>query len=253
MNQLFRMARELQDINQTTLAARLGLDSSSALSKYEKAKTTLSQDTLIRLAPMLNLNPEYISGNSPNPFASRDLIKMYLPENITVQIDFTPLFLLAEINDVLDVVILLPARRLKWMEKIDTGTLMEPPAYCIIARDQDNNTFLFRRRSPKSYILADREFRATMDEIAEKHGRKLSVRTRRLGMELYTSIQDWTVTRADVEPLFQGRNRLRPIPEAQRRLLDGLDERNVDPLVLLSNLDRVLKILQESENTTQTD
>lgn len=241
LNKLFKTARELQDIKQTALAVSIGLESSSAISKYEKGKNTLAQDTLVKLAPLLRLNPDYILEKSPNPFSSNDLIKMYLPEDL-VRIDFEPLYWLVDANQHLEIVLLLPARRLRWMDKIDSGTTLESHAYCIIAKDQDSNIFLFRRRSPRSFILADRDFRATVDERAEKYGTELTVRTRRLPMDLYNRIQDWTVARSDIEPLF----RLRPcepgpgtLTDAQQRLLQALDERNIDPLTVLDNLDRL--------------
>jgi len=236
LNQLFKLARELQDKKQTVLAEELG-KSSSAISKFEKGQSTLAEDTLQELAIMLNLNPAYITGASSNPFFSRELIKMHLPEEeFGIKIVFTPIMLIAEASQRMEVITLLPARKFRFMEKIEEGKLIEPPTYAIAVQDEDNNIFLFRRKSSSGYIMADRGLLAQLDELGAQTGKDIRLHTRKLTRTLFERIRDWEVTREDIEPYFSNRQP-QDITEAEQLLIMTLRQKRIDPESIRQNLE----------------
>lgn len=239
LNQLFMLARDLQDIKQTDLARELGV-TSSAISKFEKSRTTLSEDTLKELAQRLNLNPEYITGSSSNPFLSKKLIKMFLPEEeFGMKVVFTPILLIAEANQRIEFVTLLPARKFKFMEEVEEGTLLEPNLYAIAVRDQDNNIFLFRRRAPKAYIVGEQGLRIQLQEMSDKKDKRIVFHTRRLTKELFKRIMDWDIKKEDIEPLFSVRPLVGDLTDSEQKLIASLRESKIDPEKILKNLGRL--------------
>ncbi len=209
LNALFKMVRELQRKDQTELAQAIGLKSSSAISKFEKGeegdrnKKPLSDETLRNLAPLLQLNPDYITGESANPFLSDELIKMFLPEEYAAtKVLFTPIHIIVEANQFVEIVSLLPARKFEFLEKLEAGRAVETPPYAMAIKDQDNNIFLFRRKSPTAYVMADRGMLAELREIADRQGKVIRQSTRRLSRNIFELIKNWTVSRQDIEPFF---------------------------------------------------
>lgn len=81
LNQLFSFAWKAQGIKQGSLARKVGIAQPS-LSQFENGQATLSRKTLHAIAPLLNLNPEYIDCESENPFRSSELIRMFFLRNL---------------------------------------------------------------------------------------------------------------------------------------------------------------------------
>ena len=239
LNQLFMLIRELQDKKQTLLAGELGLKSASAISKYELEKTKLSEETLRKLAELLQMNPEYVSGSSGNPFLSSDLIKMYLPEkDFGTKVLFTPILVVAEANQRLEIITLLPARKFECMETIETGTLLEPGPYAIAVKDQDNNIFLFRRKSPSAYIVADRSLMAYLEEVSNHGDKDIRHRTRKLSRDLFEKIRDWRIEKEDIAPFFSRRKSVE-VTDAEEKLLIAIRKKNIDPSKAIEYIEKI--------------
>jgi len=240
LNTLFKLVRELQGKDQTVLARAIGLKTSSAISKFEKGeKSPLSEETLKKLASLLQMNPDYITGASLNPFSSPELVKMYLPEeDIGIKVLFTPIKIIAEANQRIEIVTLLPARKFEFMEKIETGTILEPGTYAIAIKDQDGNMFLFRRKSPSAYIMADRSMLAQLEEISDHKDKDIRHRTRKLKRDLFEKIRNWNVLREDIEPFFSNR-KLIEVTATEERLLHMVRKKKKDPEKVIELLDKI--------------
>lgn len=196
--EIFRIARELQGIAQSEVALKAEV-TQSAISKFEAGSSTLSRENLLKIAPLLHINPRYLTAESHNPFLSRLLIKMHFPERFRA-VDFAPLYLLSEANQSLEFVFLIPHFRL--VSKILAKTMIETPCYAIAVRDEDGNIFLFRRKLKGAFIVGEKDLQARISERMEKENKQVLFRTVRIERELYQKIKAWDVSRKDIVELF---------------------------------------------------
>lgn len=229
---LFSTTRKLQGIRQGHISKSLGIAQSS-VARFEAMKATLGLGTIERIAPLLNIDPLYVSGESGNPFKSDKLIKMLLPEGLASGIDFSILYFLAEKNRVLNLALLVPP--MKYYQKLLAMGAMENPVYAIALKDANGNCFIFRRKA--NYPLyGKRELELKLQEISTKYGHEMNVIMNRIGEDLTSKIKNWTVERKDTEPLLENINVSLVPTENEIELLKMLRRQNV-------NLEDVMKHL----------
>jgi hypothetical protein len=106
--------------------------------------------TLSKIAPLLNLNPAYLTGVSSNPFKCNDLIKFHLPEGMG-GIDYSIIFF-AEHNKYLNIIFFTSLSPL--YSKYRNNTVYGYPVIAIGIKDAEGNTFLLKRM-PRKPLFAN--------------------------------------------------------------------------------------------------
>jgi len=201
---IFRLARVLQGKRQRDIARKVSI-THSALSSYEAGRYTLSLSTLHQIAPLLNINPDFVTGKSKNPFKSEKLIKMFFNEQMHKYIIIEPINVLTGCNQKLEFISLVA--NIDLITKVKNLSLFQKPIYAIAVRDGDNNIFLLRRKIKTAYIKLDGAFYLEVWPILEIFGdEKIKGATyfaeKEINKDLYRKIKDWAVERKDIEPLF---------------------------------------------------
>ncbi|MBW2570508.1 MAG: helix-turn-helix transcriptional regulator, partial [Deltaproteobacteria bacterium] len=151
IEELFRLTRELQGKKQTDIARQVGI-TRPALSNLESSRSSLSIATLQKIAPLININPEFVIDQAKNPFQSKELIKMFFDEKLAYYI-LEPLNVLITFNDELKFISLISNFDLP--PKISRLSLSPHPIYAIAVKDKDNNIFLLRRKLNTAFVKVD--------------------------------------------------------------------------------------------------
>jgi len=209
-NYLFRVARKLQGIAQAEVASKAEV-TQSAVSKFEAGSSALSRENLLKIAPLLNINPEYITGKSENPFSSSGLIKMFFHETLLTGIDYSPLERIVKINSLMDIIFLVATP----MIKSTIGRVTQ----AILMRDQDSNVFLLRRKRKGFYLAEEPDLKVRFLEIAKAENKDITFQTQKISQELFLKIENWTIERSDVEDFFIQR-RIRMLSLDEDRLIE---------------------------------
>jgi len=205
-----RFVRELRGFSQRALARKLGITQGS-LSQYENCQSTLSRQTLLKIAKLLHINPAYLSDASANPFKSSKVIKMYFPEYVLAGMDYSPLEYLLEINTSLEVFFLLATSSSKKFDQMIANTIFADFIQAVLVRDQDNNLFLFRRKRKGAYLVGIQRVQANLRVIAIEKGIELEIGSVRIPRELSKKISDLSVEREDLEKvLLKLKNQVEP-------------------------------------------
>lgn len=175
-----------------------------ALSRFESGKSTLSRETLMKIAPLLNINPQFLQGDSANPFHAKNLIKMSLSETLSGP-NFDLIYFLAEVNQRLDLIyLLLPPVFGRKLARVGLGGGLYTIAIAI--RDGEHNYFIVRPKltvTKVGEITGLQEMQTLLEAKAAASGCKPPLFTPRpIDSGLLKKIQSWTVERADIEPLF---------------------------------------------------
>lgn len=175
-----RMVREAQGILQSELAKKIGV-SQSAIAQFEKLKSTLSLETLLKLAPHLNLNPDFIEKGIGNPYKQtlpQKITKLFLAEDDYGKIDFSLVKIIAETNKTATFIFFKPILpRPDLMAKIDDPARKEIvqwvkqrrqgiATYAIFIHDDDSNSFLFKRKN--NLLFNEQELLLSLQEIEAK-------------------------------------------------------------------------------------
>lgn len=202
MGNLFQAARKIQKITQREIATRAGI-TPSALSQFETENGTLSISTQLKIAPLININPDFILNNSRNPFKSEKLIKMYLPG--LTRPDFSMLYTLYETNSKIDFMAMHPDNPVN--DKIFGQHIYGPAILAIAVKDQDRNMFLFRRTErhfDDGAIVGMLDFQKDVKEKTRKDsGKQGNFKTVKITKGLVNKIKDWTIAREDIDSLFK--------------------------------------------------
>lgn len=216
LHQLFRLAREMQEISQTEVLAPVEKKQPSLSSYEKKGKATLSPETLEAMAPILKINKKYISNRSENPFVSNDLIKMFFIESMLGKIDYDFIHFLYTANKKLDVLFLYPPIPSIIRIFAHLGTF---PVYAITIRDDAGNVFLFRRKNGNivlASVTGTENLELEISENARKEGKRVSFNRILIENELYTKISNWEdVTKEDIERLFLPENQIPVLKERE--------------------------------------
>jgi transcriptional regulator with XRE-family HTH domain len=194
--------RKAQGITQAFLAAQAGINR-SAISKFERGETAVGIDTLKRIAEHMNLNPLCISGESSNPFRSDKLIKFLLVIDPQFLVDLIILEFIAMANTERTLKISCIAAPTTIYRTKRRFHLSCTYVFAIAVKDPDGNMFLFRHKSPNTPLYTEIILRRCLLRISDRTKCEFRTRTEKIDVDLARIIQTWTVTRQDIEPLFQ--------------------------------------------------
>jgi len=197
MNQIFKIIRVSQGIKQTDIANKVGI-TQQAIALYESGKSTLSNQTLCKIAPLININTKFLDDNLVNPFSSEKLIKMILAENFLGGVDYSIIYFLCEKVAKAEFVFLIaPLMRNKILSK----TVFENQVYSILLRDNNNNLFIFKRKT-KDPLVGERELQLKAKEIAQHNKNEIYFRIQRIDEKIKNKISKWTIVKEDVVEFF---------------------------------------------------
>lgn len=199
--ELFRSTRVAKGLKQSALA-ELGGISCSALARFEGGKLRLSEETLQRIAPYLDINPKYLEGNSASPFMSHnnELIKFFIDK---YHLHSDPIMAtIFATSENLEYYSLSP--HLSILERIRYLNIADNPTYAMVIKDEFGNTFLFRCKSSKDFMTWD-DRRTSLDahflSITNKKGQFIKLI---ISKELYDKIVKWdNVSLEDLQIIFQ--------------------------------------------------
>ena len=230
-NFLFLDTRESQGLKQKDVSQKAGI-TASALSLFESGKTTLSSDTLIRLAKALNMNPDYLLGNAENPFLSEGVIKFHLRHFIE---DSWILQKIISIHNGLQFITIYP-----YLESFSRLSLpkmfskMTP--YAVAVKDPDGNMFIFSNKIPDRGLRqeagADMQSRLTpFFERGNKDLEKMRFRNELTEEIFREKIDKGTITREDLDPYFAKFNNASApeFTDEEIKLIRKLREHNIRP------------------------
>lgn len=240
INALFKMAREAQGVKQSELAKKAGI-AQPTMSQFEAGQFTLAMESLIAIAPYLKVNPDYLLGVSSNPFSSQELIRMLLPERLMKGVDYTPIEFVVEANSNIQVAILLATTGI---DKIISKTALGQFTQAVLVRDQDGNTFIFRRKSRGSYMVGEGDLQARLQEIAKDGKKTVSIRTHRIPRTLAKKIADWDMKLEDVEDLFESKIITKNVSVEENRIIDVIREEGINP----EEVARLLREMKRKKN-----
>jgi len=233
LKELIKFARESQGVRQAALARQLGL-SQASLSQYENGQATLSQNTLLKLASCLNINPAYLSDTSVNPFKSLEIIRMYFPEHILAGMDYSTLEDIVELNSSLEVTFLIATSRSVKIDSMISRTIIGEFTLGVLLQDQDKNIYLFRRKRKGAYLVGVLNLQARLREIADRDGKKITINTIRIPRALSRKIYDLSAARSDFEDLLHKRVGKGILKEEQalEAIIEEIKEGAFDPIAL---------------------
>lgn len=198
--ELFRKAREAKGLKQSEIADQCGI-SRSALARFETGSLRLAEETLLQIAPLLNIDPEFLRGNAKIPFKNQnaELIK-FLVDKYHVNTDMLLATILARC-DILEIYYLSPP--LTIVDRIRHLNVAANPTYALLLSDEAGNVYLFRCKSPKDFLAWDDSLSSWYSEQRRLTGKSGHFEMRIISKELFEKIRDWQgVSKADFEFLF---------------------------------------------------
>jgi len=181
-----KMAREAQGISQRELASVLGV-SQASIAQFETLKITLSLDSMLKIGTALNLNPFFVENNVGNPFKpvnKENAIKMFVPEAITGEIDFSLIELILVSNDETNCIFLTPPINDSKLRKRIQGLF-----YALLIKDDDGNIFIMRRKKDNALLGNISEWMEILNKLSAGH--RFTSEIMRLSTELFWQIRGW--------------------------------------------------------------
>lgn len=222
-----RMVRESQGISQKEIAETIKI-SQSAIAQYEKLQATLSPETLLKIAPLLNLNPEYIRTGIGNPFKQVDkqkIIKMFLPENPLEEIDYSLIDLIAKYNKEATFILLLPIlyeREIGLFKKIRSRLKPYGYWYALLIEDSDNNKFIFRRKDKEKIVVCTPDWFTKLNSLNKEGEKYFEIKAIELTGNLFKNIEEWSnINVKELNTLLKSVNRREHI-DFLRRLINKI-------------------------------
>lgn len=239
-----RVVRECQGITQKELAGAAKI-SQSAIAQYEKLQATLSLETLLNIAPLLNLNPEFIEKGTGNPFKQinkQEIIKMFLPEDSLGKIDFSIIDFIFETNDETTFILLTPSRWLSARYMLKSRDL----SYAILAEDCDRNRFLFRRKDARNHLVGIRDLTDRLENL-DKEGKKcFEIKSTGLSDHLFKAIEEWShINVKELDALLKTVNRGEHI-DFLRRLIKKIWSHK--SMKNKKEAEKIRKVIRDMEN-----
>lgn len=216
---LIRLVRESHGISQAEIAEKAGI-SQSAVTQFENLKASLSLETIFKMAPFLNLNPDYVEKGIGNPFRQRsreEIIKMFLPETPLGEIDFSLLKLIAEKNrravflflkTISDITIkynyeerdIIKKERAQWRKQVNQGFSI----FALLVQDDDDNIFIFKRKN--NLFFNEESLISFIKEEQLKEKKLLEINTIGMKYSVYKEIRDWkTIGDATINDLLKNK------------------------------------------------
>jgi transcriptional regulator with XRE-family HTH domain len=207
IGRLFKVAREAQDKTQEEIAD--SIIARSSLSSFEAGNFILSDDIMTKLAPRLNLNQSFFSGQSSSPFKSKDVIKLFTKEIMAFH-SLEPLYTILEFYKKIELIFLVAEPKYSnTIRRFFDYNISQKPIYAIVGRtkveNEDDTFFIFRRRNPKSTITLAADWTQALTRIAnlsEENKVNMTFSQLQLDNVLFEKIKQWQVRKKDIEPLF---------------------------------------------------
>jgi transcriptional regulator with XRE-family HTH domain len=224
INEFYKYARDLKGDSLASVASRAGI-SYQSLQKYEKGESTLSRETLRRIAAILSINMEYVEGRSNYPFSSENaLIKMFVQEKLLFE-SFEPLYWIAGLNKRIKILTLIAPNS----EGLKTHIGL-PLIYALSFADSYNNIFILRRKKERDIINWAGEFPnpiVKLTKISQVNNSILSIAQAELKVKTYEKIKNWnSLSRADIEPYFKKANLIEEANSVEIDLSFTTEEKN---------------------------
>lgn len=255
---LFHAARQALDIKQNDIAAAVGIAQAS-LSQYENEVATLSQKTLLDIAPRLCINPAYLKGKSKNPFKSSAIIYMQFvsPRLVgpftSLDMRLFPLFSIIDANDWVEFVTVYP-------ESDNMLRLVYPPPLprLLVVKDKDNNIFvLMSKKSERLEFMEGDSLRSTLSTwfALEKKIRNMDgfvFKESTISDELYSRLRMKAVARKEMQSILKEASyskAILPFTEKEEYIFHSIREQTIDPDDIIAFIKRKTKP-GTSKNTT---
>lgn len=230
IGELFKITRLAKGIKQFVLAEEAGI-SVSALARFEGGKLGLSNDTLLRISPHLDINPEYVIGASKCPFKSekKGLIKYFIQKYHFH--DDPILAMIRGCSDYLEFYSLSP--HLSILERIRHLNIADQPTYSLLVRDGFSNLYIFRCKSNRDFMTWD-DVHISRDiyfmKVTNKHGLYAKVN---INKDLYEKIAQWDdLCVGNFETLIMESNKSEGFnsinKEEEADIINELREHNID-------------------------
>ena len=209
--------REAKALTQAAVAQVLGVDR-SAIAHFEAGEeSALSVETQLKLAPLLDINPDYVLNKAPNPFKPHDpsrLIILFL-KGKAFRADIEPVRVVMEYGAIIGA-LFLASSRLSGTRRFKKITGGRTAIYALALQDIDDNIFLVLHRDPDSFIGYLDDLSAA---IREK-GPDVTANTISLDEKLLDGLRQRTVHRDDLAAFFDYKYSI-PCPRLKVVLPDG--------------------------------
>ena len=244
VGEFFKAFRIYQGMKQRSIAQEVGI-THVALSRFEAGHSKLSNETLSKIATILNINPLFLVDSSINPFLSNNLLKMNLSTEFMEMKDALLAILhVMMYTQISEMYFLIP--RVSVLNRIIRLDIKrEIPVYAITCKDGDGNVYLFRRKSKNNFILKRKELAKNIDGLlymlshvkGKKKRHPISYKVHQIEAPLYEKIRNWTVEKEDLMFLFE--------PEdTAKKLYEYALSINASE----SDAKKVLKLIQQPRN-----
>ncbi len=205
--ELFDFLRRSLDIKQGVLAQHAVI-TQSGISRFLAGEYKLGTAILIKIAPLLHLNPRFLTGETSNPFLSEKLIKLLLDQKSERygELDSFLAFLF-RMSKRLDFLYLRPAPLSGW----DLDIMGGAPVCAICIRDDSNNIFLIRKErimagNKPVGIKSPEDLQTIIKKFTEKspsYGKDVTFSLVTIADSIYQKLRKWeNIEREDIEPLF---------------------------------------------------
>lgn len=232
ISELFRRAREAKGLKQSEIADQCGI-SRSALARFETGSLRLAEETLLLIAPLLDIDPEFLRGNAKIPFKSPtgSLIK-YVVDKYHVNSDVLLSRLLA-LSDVLEIYYLSPP--LTIVDRIRHLNVASNPTYALLMKDEAGNVYLFRCKSPKDFLAWDDSISSWQNEQRKMAGKGGHFEPLIISKELFEKIRDWQdIDKEDFDAVFSQKTENLiykgiALSEAEKKLILFIRDQHLDP------------------------
>lgn len=232
ISELFRRAREAKGLKQSEIADQCGI-SRSALARFETGSLRLAEETLLQIAPLLDIDPEFLRGNARIPFKSPtgSMIK-FVVDKYRVNSDVLLSRLIA-LSDVLEVYYLYPP--LTIVDRIRHLNVASNPTYALLMKDEAGNVYLFRCKSPKDFLAWDDSISSWMSEQRRMAGKSGHFEPLIISKELFEKIRDWQgIDKEDFDAVFSQKTENLiykgiALSEAEKKLILFIRDQHLDP------------------------
>jgi len=224
-NAVFKYAIKNQNFRQADLAKVAGV-TPSALSKFIAGQNTIAPDKILKIAPILNINPLFLTGESQNPFKSNDLIKFRLPESILGSIDYSIIYFIAEHNKYLHIIYFITSSTIysKFLDK----TVFAYPVIAIAIKDTDNNIFLINRKT-RYPLVGERELIGKLSSLAEQGKTRIVTNHHLLLAGQEIKFKDFSITKDEVLEYFDNLDDTIIITNEENELIKFIRKNNIKP------------------------
>jgi transcriptional regulator with XRE-family HTH domain len=214
---IIRPLREAKALTQVDVARVLGIDR-SAIAHFEAGEeSALSVETQLKLAPLLDINPDYVLNKAPNPFKPHDpsgIITLFL-KGKNFHADVEPVQVIMEYGTITGASFL-ASSRLSGVRRFKKVAAGRTAIYTLALQDIDDNIYLALHKDPDSFIGYLDDLSAAIREKS----RDVTANTVSLDERLLDSLRQRTVHRDDLAAFFDYKYSI-PCPRLKVVLPDG--------------------------------